>query len=89
MNTLISLKKIIDTLPLYEKQKLEQDGAEHVNVCLEDILLSMDEYERAMFFEENEKNMEIGKYYHRDLSDFSISEIEDYIESLGYELLIY
>lgn len=37
MYMFINLQKIIDTLPLYEKAKLKVEGAELVNVCLEDI----------------------------------------------------
>lgn len=53
MYTFINLQRIIDTLPLYEKKKLKIEGAEYVNVCLEDIYNSMSDFEKQEFLENN------------------------------------
>lgn len=53
MYTFINLQKIINTLPPYEKAKLKVEGAEHVNVCLEDIYNSMSDFEKQEFLENN------------------------------------
>ncbi len=53
MYTFVNLQKIIDTLPLYERQKLKIEGAEDVNVCLEDIYKVIPEYDLKDFLFNN------------------------------------
>jgi hypothetical protein len=78
MYTLIKLKRIIDTLPKYEKENLKIEGAENVNVCLEDVYDSLTEFEKQEF--ENWKN-------YGDLLDSIPNHIlVRYLERWGYNV---
>jgi hypothetical protein len=70
--TFVNLQKIIDTLPCYEKTRLETEGAANVQVCLEDIIELLTPYEKEEF---------LNKY-----NDFDDDEIVDYLRQRGYEI---
>ena len=70
--TFVNLQKIIDTLPCYEKTRLETEGAANVQVCLEDIIELLTQYEKEEF---------LNKY-----NDFDDDEIVDYLRQRGYEI---
>lgn len=88
MYTLINLKKIIDTLPPYEKANLEQNGAEYVNVCLEDIINLMSDYEKDEFFENSEVTKDFEKWFRgncgSNLDCYDDYDIAEYLRDRGY-----
>lgn len=55
--TFVNLQKIIDTLPCYEKTRLETEGAANVQVCLDDIWNSLSDYEKKEFLNNNSKEI--------------------------------
>lgn len=105
MYTFINLQKIIDTLPPYEKAKLKVEGAEHVNVCLEDIYNSMFDFEKKDFIENNAetiareccdvmafRNMIVVENDESDwdkLSSIDDDTIVSYLQDQGYEITDY
>lgn len=91
MYTQINLKKILDTLPPYEKVKLEQNDIEHVNVCLDDIINTMSKWEIREFILNGTLSGEIMnqlKYHgvYNFLDSLDIDVIISYLESLGYNV---
>lgn len=88
MFTFINLQKIIDTLPPYEKAKLKVEGAESVNVCLEDIYNSLFEFEQREFVDNNARELASKSYdlIHRDDVDDSINE--DCLDSLDNDTIV-
>ena len=79
--TFVNLQKIIDTLPCYEKTRLETEGAANVQVCLEDIFELLTPYEKEEFL--NKYN---EQYAYPSLDDFDDDEIVDYLQQRGYEI---
>ena len=80
--TFVNLQKIIDTLPCYEKNRLDTEGAANVQVCLEDIFELLTPYEQEEFL--NKYN---EQYVHNSsLDDFGDDEIVDYLRQRGYEV---
>lgn len=77
--TFVNLQKIIDTLPCYEKTRLDTDGAAHVQVCLEDIIELLTPYEKEEFLEQY-------VHKHPSLDDFDNDEIVDYLRQRGYDV---
>ena len=57
MYTFINLQKIIDTLPKWEKNKLDIDGAKYVQVCLDDIWNGLSDDEKKEFLNNNSKEI--------------------------------
>lgn len=105
MYTFINLQKIIDTLPLYEKAKLKVEGAEHVNVCLEDIFGALLDCEKMEFIENNAetiareccdvmtfRNVFAVEGYESDwekLSSIDDDTIVSYLQDQGYKITDY
>lgn len=105
MYTFINLQRIIDTLPLYEKKKLKIEGAEYVNVCLEDIYNSLANYEKKDFIENNAetiareccdvmtfRNVFAVEGYESDwdkLSSIDDDTIVSYLQDQGYNITDY
>lgn len=105
MYTFINLQKIIDTLPLYEKTKLKVEGAELVNVCLEDIFGELLDCEKKEFIENNANRIATEcsdviafrnvYYIENDESDWDkLSSIDDdtivsYLQDQGYNITEY
>lgn len=89
MYTLVNLKQIIDTLPLYAKKEFEDFGADKINVTLDDIFGILSEYDKQMFIKNNSKEL-IRYLDNQDMLDMiSSDEIVDYLESLGYSVQNY
>lgn len=102
MYTFINLQKIIGTLPLYEKTKLKVEGAELVNVCLEDIFGELLDYEKKEFIENNADRIAAEcsdvmtfrnvYYIENEESDYDkLSSIDDdtialYLQDQGYQV---
>jgi len=80
--TYVNLQKIIDTLPCYEKTRLETEGAANVQVCLEDIIELLAPYEKEEFL--NKYNEQSADKI--SLDDFDDDEIVDYLQQRGYEI---
>lgn len=105
MYTFINLQKIINTLPPYEKAKLKVEGAEHVNVCLEDIFGALLDCEKREFIENNADRIAAEcsdvmafrnvYYIENDESDWDkLSSIDDdtivsYLQDQGYNITDY
>lgn len=84
METYVTLKRIIDTLPLYAKKEMEENGPEHTNVSLEEIVKSLNEYEKKTFFENVEKELPNSNI---TLDDFDDDDIIYYLENRGYRVI--
>lgn len=84
METYVTLKRIIDTLPLYARKEMEENGPEHTNVSLEEIVKSLSEYEKNTFFENVEKELPNSKI---TLDDFDDDDIIYYLENRGYRVI--
>ena len=78
--TFVNLQKIIDTLPCYEKTRLETEGASNVQVCLEDVVDLLLPDEKEEFLDKYVQKPE----YHPTLYDFDIDDIISYLDSCGY-----
>jgi hypothetical protein len=99
--TFVNLQKIIDTLPCYEKTRLETEGVANVQVCLDDIWENLPEFEKIEFIR-NHTNEFISNIHTHDiinwddfvkdnvrLDDFDIDDIIAYIDSCGYTVSEY
>ena len=99
--TFVNLQKIIDTLPCYEKTRLDTEGAANVQVCLDDIWDILPEYEKSEFIR-NHTNEVVGNIHTYDiinwdsfvkdnvsLDDFDTDDIAAYLESCGYTVRDY
>lgn len=84
METYVTLKRIIDTLPLYARKEMEENGPEHTNVSLEGIVKSLSEYEKNTFFENVEKYLPNSKI---TLDDFDDDDIIYYLKNRGYRVI--
>jgi hypothetical protein len=84
METYVTLKRIIDTLPLYARKEMEENGPEHTNVSLEEIVKSLSEYEKNTFFENVEEELPNSKI---TLDDFDDDDIIYYLENRGYRVI--
>ena len=81
--TFVNLQKIIDTLPCYEKTRLDTEGAANVQVCLEDIIELLAPHEKEEFLDKyNEQYVD----KQTSLDDFDDDEIVDYLQQRGYEV---
>jgi hypothetical protein len=103
MYTFVSLQRIIDTLPVYEKNKLKIEGVENVNVCLEDIWNVLLDYEKKDFIENNSEAIAreccdqvcFTNYVLDESSDWDkLSSIDDdtivsYLQDQGYNITDY
>lgn len=78
--TFVNLQKIIDTLPCYEKTRLETEGAANVQVCLEDVIELLLPHEKEEFLDKYIQKSEC----HITLDDFDIDDIVAYLDSCGY-----
>ena len=88
METYVTLKRIIDTLPLYARKEMEENGPEHTNVSLEEIVKSLSEYEKNTFFKNVEKELPIDVQFSRiTLDDFDDDDIIYYLENRGYRVI--
>lgn len=99
--TFVNLQKIIDTLPCYEKTRLETEGAANVQVCLDDIWENLPEFEKIEFirnhtneFISNIHTYDIINWYsfvkdNVSLDDFDTDDIAAYLESCGYTVRDY
>lgn len=85
METYVTLKRIIDTLPLYTRKEMEENGPEHTNVSLEEIVKSLSEYEKNTFFENLEEELPNSKII--TLDDFDDDDIIYYLENRGYRVI--
>lgn len=94
--TFVNLQKIIDTLPCYEKTRLDTEGAANVQVCLDDIWDNLPEYEKSEFIR-NHANEFISNIHTHDiinwdsfvkdnvsLDDFDTDDMVAYLENCGY-----
>lgn len=89
--TFVNLQKIIDTLPCYEKTRLDTEGAANVQVCLDDIWDNLPEYEKSEFIR-NHTNEIVGNIHTYDnvsLDDFDIDDIVAYLDNCGYTVSEY
>lgn len=87
--TFVNLQKIIDTLPCYEKTRLDTEGAANVQVCLEDIFELLTPYEQEEFlnkYNEQYVHTKSNTYMYSSLDDFDDDEIVDYLQQRGYEV---
>lgn len=87
--TFVNLQKIIDTLPCYEKTRLETEGTANVQVCLEDIIELLTPYEKEEFlnkYNEQDAHTKNSAYPYPSLDDFDDDEIVDYLQQRGYEI---
>ena len=87
--TFVNLQKIIDTLPCYEKTRLETEGAANAQVCLEDIIELLTPYEKEEFlnkYNEQYVHTQNNAYLYPSLDDFDDDEIVDYLQQRGYEI---
>ena len=84
METLISLKRIIDTLPPYAKKQLETDGPEKVFVALDDVIKSLSDYEKDTFLGNFEKTLPQAVV---TLDDFDDDVIISYLEDRDYKVI--
>ena len=84
METYVTLKRIIDTLPLYARKEMEENGPEHTNVSLEEVVKSLSEYEKNTFFENVEKELPNSKI---TLYDFDDDDIIYYLKGRGYRVI--
>ena len=87
--TFVNLQKIIDTLPCYEKTRLDTEGAANVQVCLEDIFELLTPYEQEEFlnkYNEQYVHTQNNTYLYPSLDDFDDDEIIDYLRQRGYEV---
>ena len=84
METYVTLKRIIDTLPLYARKEMEENGPEHTNVSLEEIVKSLSEYEKNTFFENVEEELPNSKI---TLDDFDDDDIIYHLENRGYRVI--
>lgn len=88
METYVTLKRIIDTLPLYARKEMEENGPEHTNVSLEEIVKSLSEYEKNTFFKNVEKELPIDVQFSRiTLDDFDDDDIIYHLENRGYRVI--
>lgn len=88
METYVTLKRIIDTLPLYARKEMEENGPERTNVSLEEIVKSLSEYEKNTFFENVEKELPIDVQFSRiTLDDFDDDDIIYHLENRGYRVI--
>jgi hypothetical protein len=84
METYVTLKRIIDTLPLYARKEMEENGPERTNVSLEEIVKSLSEYEKNTFFENVEEELPNSKI---TLDDFDDDDIIYHLENRGYRVI--
>lgn len=84
METYVTLKRIIDTLPQYARKEMEENGPEHTNVSLEEVVKSLSEYEKCTFFKNVEKELPNSKI---TLEDFDYDDIIYYLENRGYRVI--
>lgn len=84
METLISLKRIIDTLPPYVKKQLETDGPEKVFVSLDDVIKSLSDYEKNTFLGNFEKTLPQALV---TLDEFDDDVIISYLEDKDYKVI--
>jgi hypothetical protein len=84
METYVTLKRIIDTLPLYARKEMEENGPEHTNVSLEEVVKSLSEYEKNTFFENVEEELPNSKI---TLDDFDDDDIIYHLENRGYRVI--
>jgi hypothetical protein len=88
METYVTLKRIIDTLPLYARKEMEENGPERTNVSLEEIVKSLSEYEKNTFFKNVEKELPIDIQFSRiTLDDFDDDDIIYHLENRGYRVI--
>lgn len=88
METYVTLKRIIDTLPLYARKEMEENGPERTNVSLEEIAKSLSEYEKNTFFKNVEKELPIDVQFSRiTLDDFDDDDIIYHLENRGYRVI--
>lgn len=83
METYVTLKRIIDTLPLYARNEMEEKGFEHTNVSLEEVVKSLSDYEKKVFLENIEKELPSSKI---TLVDFDDDDIVEYLRDMGYRV---
>lgn len=83
METYVTLKRIIDTLPLYERNEMEEKGFEHTNVSLEEVVKSLSDYEKNVFLENIEKELPRSKV---TLDDFDDDDIVEHLRDMGYRV---
>lgn len=83
--TFVNLQKIIDTLPCYEKTRLDTEGAANVQVCLEDIIELLAPSEKEEFLNKY-NDTQNNTYLYPSLDDFDDDEIVDYLQQRGYEV---
>lgn len=83
METYVTLKRIIDTLPLYARNEMEEKGFEHTNVSLEEVVKSLSDYEKNVFLENIEKELPRSKV---TLYDFDEDDIVEYLRDMGYRV---
>lgn len=83
METYVTLKRIIDTLPLYERNEMEEKGFEHTNVSLEEVVKSLSDYEKKVFLENIEKELPRSKI---TLDDFDDDDIVEHLRDMGYRV---
>lgn len=96
MYTQISLKRIIDALPIYAKRELEENGPDKVMVNIEDIFKCLDEYEFNEFVKEHQDDIcYLSNHVDTDVILASLSatekldtidddDIVSYLEERGY-----
>lgn len=83
METYVTLKRIIDTLPLYARNEMEEKGFEHTNVSLEEVVKSLSDYEKNVFLENIEKELPRSKV---TLYDFDVDDIVEHLRDMGYRV---
>lgn len=83
METYVTLKRIIDTLPLYARNEMEEKGFEHTNVSLEEVVKSLSDYEKKVFLENIEKELPRSKV---TLDDFDVDDIVEHLRDMGYRV---
>lgn len=83
METYVTLKRIIDTLPLYARNEMEEKGFEHTNVSLEEVVKSLSDYEKKVFLENIEKELPRSKV---TLDDFDDDDIVEHLRDMGYRV---
>lgn len=84
METYVTLKRIIDTLPLYERENVKMNGGEDTSVSLEEIVKSLSDYEKTTFFENIKKLSPLPK---PTLYDFDDDDIVYYLTNMGYKVI--
>lgn len=83
METYVTLKRIIDTLPLYARNEMEEKGFEHTNVSLEEVVKSLSDYEKKVFLENIEKELPRSKV---TLDDFDVDDIVEHLRDMDYRV---